>query len=108
MKTLRTYKFLNPDRPLAPKDITLPLFRGWLSISLINAHGSKKSPHFKDTLKRIPDPFVIGVESSACLAVFANLICPALIVFGFWVRLAIMPILGIALSGFLIVQAANA
>ncbi len=85
----------------------LLIFRVLLSISLFNTHGLKKILDFEGTLEHIPDPFGFGSEFSAYMAVFANIICPVFVAFGLFTRAAILPIIGITLSGFFIVHATD-
>jgi putative oxidoreductase len=67
----------------------------------------KKILDFEGTLQHIPDPFGFGSEFSAYMAVFANVICPVFVVLGLFTRAAILPIVGITLSGFFIVHASD-
>ena len=87
--------------------VALFIFRVLLSISLFNTHGLKKILDFEGTLQHIPDPFGFGSEFSAYMAVFANVICPVFVIMGLFTRVAILPIVGITLSGFFIVHAAD-
>ena len=87
--------------------MSLFVFRILLSISLFNTHGLKKILDFEGTLQHIPDPFGFGSEFSAYMAVFANVICPIFVVLGLFTRAAILPIVGITLSGFFIVHASD-
>jgi putative oxidoreductase len=91
----------------AKTSIALLVFRVLLSISLFNTHGLKKILDFEGTLQHIPDPFGFGSEFSAYMAVFANVICPVFVVLGLFTRAAILPIVGITLSGFFIVHASD-
>lgn len=88
-------------------NLALLVFRILLSVSLFNTHGLKKIRDFEGTLEHIPDSFGFGSEFSAYMAVFANVICPVFIIFGLFTRAAILPIVGITLSGFFIVHAAD-
>lgn len=87
--------------------IALLVFRVLLSLSLFNTHGLKKILHFEETLAHIPDPFGFGSELSTYIALFANLVCPVFVVLGLFTRVAILPIVGITLSGFFIVHASD-
>jgi putative oxidoreductase len=69
----------------------------WLRISgslmLLLVHGLPKLLHFQHDLGLIEDPFGIGVRWTLSLAIFAEVLCPILIILGVFTRLATLPIL---------------
>jgi putative oxidoreductase len=87
------------------QDLTLFLFRVFVSLSMINTHGMKKLLDFEGTVAHIPDPIGFGGEVSAIIAIVANIVAPIFVVLGLGTRLAILPILSVTLMGFFIVHA---
>jgi len=85
----------------------LLIFRILLCMSLINTHGIKKAVHFEESIAHIPDPLGLGGEFNVYFAIFANVICPIFVMFGWFTRLAILPILSITLLGFFVVHMAD-
>ncbi|MBZ9780948.1 DoxX family protein [Pseudomonas sp. REP124] len=69
----------------------------WLRISgcllLLSVHGLPKLMHFQHELGVIEDPFGMGATLTLSLAVFAEVLCPVLIMAGVLTRLATVPIL---------------
>ncbi|MGY2260349.1 DoxX family protein [Pseudomonas sp. SDO55104_S430] len=69
----------------------------WLRISgcllLLSVHGLPKLMHFQHELGVIEDPFGMGATLTLSLAVFAEVLCPVLIMAGVLTRLATLPIL---------------
>lgn len=103
MKTL-IHKILQPGSAFISRDVSLFLFRVAVSVSMINTHGMKKILDFEGTIQHIPDPFGIGGEASAIMAIVANIIAPVFIIFGLGTRLMILPILSVTLIGFFVVH----
>lgn len=104
MKTSLKNKIFSPWYDRLTSNITLLAFRVLVSVSMINTHGMKKLLDFEGTVKHIPDPMGVGGEISAVIAIIANIIAPVFIILGLGTRLAVLPILSVTLTGFLIVH----
>ena len=94
---------INPGR----LHLSLFVYRVLISLSLLNTHGIKKALNFEETLAHIPDPLGIGSTASTYFALLANVVCPVFIVLGFFTRAAIIPVLSITLTGFLVVHVSD-
>jgi len=60
---------------------------------MMMTHGWPKFQRLLETPDRFADPIGLGPEVSLFLAVFAELVCAALIVLGAWTRLVTVPLL---------------
>lgn len=89
------------------KDLILLVFRVLICASLIYVHGIPKITDIEAEIANIPDPFGFGKESAAILAIFANIVCPVLIILGLFSRLATLPILAVTLTGLFIVHGSD-
>jgi putative oxidoreductase len=73
----------------------------WLRVSaalfLLFVHGLPKLLHFNEQLQLIEDPFHLGPAVTLCLAIFAEVACPLLIIAGVLTRLACLPVLCVLL-----------
>jgi putative oxidoreductase len=74
------------------------------SLLLLHVHGLPKVFHFQEELTRIEDPFGMGPYMSLIPAIVAEVICPILIILGWWSRLACLPIIGVLLVAMLVVH----
>jgi putative oxidoreductase len=74
------------------------------ALFLLGVHGLPKLLNFSAELQRIEDPFHLGAHLTLILAIFAEVLCPLLIVAGVFVRLACLPILFVLLVALLIVH----
>ncbi len=83
----------------------LMLFRISVALELFIVHGLKKIGVGVSVTEVIPNPFAIPDSINQFLAISANTVLPFFIVFGFLTRLAILPILGITLTGYFVVHA---
>lgn len=85
MKIIRTLQldFL-PRNP----DVALLVLRLWLGLSLLILHGSGKLTGFSQMSGNFPDPLGVGSTASLALAVFAEVLCAALLVIGLFTRAA--------------------
>lgn len=86
-----------PDAGLLFLRISGGLFLLWV-------HGLPKLLDFSAQLSLIEDPFHLGARLTLCLAIFAEVLCPLLIVAGLLVRLACLPILFVLLVALLVVH----
>ncbi|WDR34286.1 DoxX family protein [Pseudomonas serboccidentalis] len=71
---------------------------------LLWVHGLPKLLDFTAQLQLIEDPFHLGAHLTLCLAIFAEVLCPLLIVGGVLARLACLPILFVLLVALLVVH----
>ena len=60
---------------------------------LLWVHGLPKLLYYSAELQNIEDPFHLGANLTLMLAIFAEVVCPLLIVGGLLVRLACLPVL---------------
>jgi putative oxidoreductase len=74
------------------------------ALFLLGVHGLPKLLNFSAELQRIEDPFHLGAHLTLILAIFAEVLCPLLIVAGVFVRLACLPILFVLLVALLVVH----
>lgn len=74
------------------------------SLLLLQVHGLPKLMHFNAQLQLIEDPFGLGAGLTLCLAIFAEVICPLLIMLGLCTRLACLPIVFLLLVALLVVH----
>ena len=74
------------------------------ALFLLAVHGLPKLLDYSAELQRIEDPFHLGAHLTLILAIFAEVLCPLLIIAGVLVRLACLPILFVLLVALLIVH----
>lgn len=67
-------------------------------------HGLPKLLDFTAQLQLIEDPFHLGAHLTLILAIFAEVLCPLLIIAGVLARLACLPILFVLLVALLVVH----
>ena len=73
---------------LANPELGLLILRLWLGLTMMINHGIPKLMHFNETAANFPDPLGVGAKISLGLAVFAEVGCSALLVVGFFTRMA--------------------
>ncbi|WP_285420031.1 DoxX family protein [Pseudomonas sp. efr-133-TYG-5] len=86
------------------QDLGLLFLRVSGGLFLLGVHGLPKLLDFSAQLQLIEDPFHLGARLTLSLAIFAEVLCPLLIVAGVLVRLACLPILFVLLVALLIVH----
>lgn len=86
------------------QDIGLLFLRVSGGLFLLWVHGLPKLLNFNAQLQQIEDPFHLGAHLTLCLAIFAEVLCPLLIVAGVLARLACLPILFVLLVALLVVH----
>jgi putative oxidoreductase len=86
------------------RDVGLLFLRVSAGLFLLWVHGLPKLLNYSIELQRIEDPFHLGANLTLMLAIFAEVLCPLLIVIGVLVRLACLPILVVLLVALLIVH----
>jgi putative oxidoreductase len=73
---------------LANPELGLLILRGWLGLTMLINHGIPKLMKFNELSASFPDPLGVGTKVSLLLAVFAEVLCAALLVVGFFARFA--------------------
>lgn len=86
------------------RDIGLLFLRVSGGLFLLWVHGLPKLLDFTVQLQLIEDPFHLGAHLTLILAIFAEVLCPLLIVAGVLARLACLPILFVLLVALLVVH----
>ena len=87
------------------QDFGLLFLRVSGGLFLLWVHGLPKLLNYNAQLQVIEDPFHLGVNATLMLAIFAEVLCPLLIIAGVLVRLACLPILAVLLIALLVVHA---
>ncbi|WP_460136707.1 DoxX family protein [Pseudomonas sp. S1_E04] len=86
------------------QDQGLLFLRASGALFLLWVHGLPKVLNYSEQLKLIEDPFHLGAHITLLLAIFAEVLCPVLIVAGVLVRLACLPILAVLLIAMVVVH----
>jgi putative oxidoreductase len=86
------------------QDLGLLFLRVSGALFLLWVHGLPKLLNYSEQLKLIEDPFHLGVHVTLLLAIFAEVLCPLLIIAGMLVRLACLPILAVLLIAMVVVH----
>ncbi|AZF26490.1 DoxX family protein [Pseudomonas sp. R2-60-08W] len=86
------------------QDVGLLFLRVSGALFLLWVHGLPKLLNYSDQLKLIEDPFHLGAPLTLLLAIFAEVLCPLLIIAGVWTRLACLPILAVLVIALLVVH----
>lgn len=86
------------------QDLGLLFLRVSGGLFLLWVHGLPKLLNYSAQLQNIEDPFHLGANATLMLAIFAEVLCPLLIIVGVLVRLACLPILCVLLIALLIVH----
>ena len=86
------------------QDLGLLFLRISGALFLLGVHGLPKVLNYSEQLKLIEDPFHLGAHVTLLLAIFAEVLCPLLIVAGLLVRLACLPILAVLVIALLVVH----
>jgi putative oxidoreductase len=86
------------------RDAGLLFLRVSGGLFLLWVHGLPKLLDFSVQLQLIEDPFHLGSHLTLMLAIFAEVVCPLLIVAGVLARLACVPILFVLLVALLVVH----
>jgi len=74
------------------------------SLLLLAVHGLPKLLNMQAELTLIEDPLGLGPSVTLCLAIFAEVLCPLLIILGPFTRLATLPILAVLLVSLVLVH----
>ena len=89
---------------LQKPDLGLLFLRVSGALFLLWVHGLPKLLNYSEQLKLIEDPFHLGPHVTLLLAIFAEMLCPLLIMAGVLVRLACLPILAVLLIAMVVVH----
>ncbi|AJE23747.1 Hypothetical protein Achr_f490 (plasmid) [Azotobacter chroococcum NCIMB 8003] len=75
---------VHPMSPIDRSSVWALLFmRVGAALLLLQVHGLPKLLHWQSELQRIEDPFGLGAAPTLALAVFAEVLCPLLLILGF-------------------------
>jgi putative oxidoreductase len=94
-------KIFAPEQSSVLTDLALLTVRLWLGLTIFLNHGLAKLKGFSDMAPHFPDPIGLGHSASLGLAVFAEVVCAALLAVGLVTRLAALVLainLGVAFS----------
>lgn len=86
------------------QDLGLLFLRASGALFLLFVHGLPKLLDFKAQLALIEDPFHMGATLTLSMAIFAEVLCPLLILTGVLVRLACLPVLFLLLVALVVVH----
>ena len=75
------------------RDVGLLVLRVGVGVMMIVGHGYPKWLHYAEKAGSFPDPLGVGAGTSLSLAIFAELVCSALVVVGLATRFAAIPLL---------------
>ncbi|SOE95692.1 putative oxidoreductase [Burkholderia sp. D7] len=99
------------DSELAPvpvlsrtADAALLFLRLAASVLLLIVHGLPKAMHYSSQLAVIEDPLHLGKTLTLSFAIFAEVLCPVLMIAGIATRLAALPIIVITLMALTLVH----
>lgn len=71
---------------------------------MLIAHGWPKFSGYTEVLERFPDPIGFGVPVALSLAIFAEVLCAALVVLGLFSRLALIPLIITMVVAFFVIH----
>jgi putative oxidoreductase len=74
-------------------DIGLLFLRVCASVLLLIVHGLPKIEHYRREAAVIEDPFHFGKKATMAFAIFAEVICPVLMIAGIATRLSALPVM---------------
>ncbi|MDD0842722.1 DoxX family protein [Pseudomonas sp. Gutcm_11s] len=98
--------------PSFPPSLALPASPPWgllllrvgAALLLLLVHGLPKALDWSGELQRIEDPFGLGAALTLSLALFAEVLCPLLLILGIWARLACLPVMAVLLVSLAVVH----
>lgn len=100
MKRLQ-HLLLFSDAGSTRNNIALLVFRILISAELIFVHGLKKIGIGVDVAEVVPNPLHLPEILNSSVAIFANLVAPAFVVFGLGTRIASLLVLCVTMTGLL-------
>lgn len=74
-------------------DIGLLFLRICASVLVLIVHGLPKIGHYRREAAAIEDPFHLGRKVTIAFAIFAEVVCPGLVIVGIATRLCALPIM---------------
>ena len=86
-------------------NLSLLVFRIAISMELILVHGLKKIGVGAASSEHVPNPLHLPDVLNHGFASAANLLFPILVILGFFTRIAVLPILAVTFTGYLVVHA---
>ncbi|MGQ7935971.1 DoxX family protein [Paraburkholderia sp. D1E] len=99
------------DSKLAPTSVpsftasaALLFLRVAASVLLLVVHGLPKATHYSSQLAVIEDPLHLGKTLTLGIAIFAEVLCPVLMIAGIATRLAALPMMVITLMALTLVH----
>jgi putative oxidoreductase len=101
---LTTPRFGSVSHALTLLGIGLLFMRVSAALLLLQVHGLPKLLNWSTELQRIEDPFGLGASLTLGLAVFAEVLCPLLLILGVYARLACLPVLAVLAVAVVIVH----
>lgn len=101
-KLIQTITNTNPEGTIT--HVSLLIFRILLSLELIVAHGLKKIGMGVSEVEQVPNPLHLPEAFNSLFADAANLVFPVFVIFGFFTRIAVLPILAVTLTGYFILH----
>lgn len=101
-KLIQTITDTDPEGKLT--HVSILIFRVLLSVELIVAHGLKKIGVGVSKAEHIPNPLQLPEAFNSLFADAANLVFPVFVIFGFFTRIAVLPILAVTLTGYFILH----
>lgn len=84
--------------------LAMLFFRVLLSVELMIAHGLKKVGVGVAAAETVPNPLGLPDGLNQSMAIAANLVFPWFIMAGLFTRLAVLPVLGVTLTGYFILH----
>lgn len=103
----RLFKLLQVARLPAAGDWGMLILRVVFGFFMIGGHGWRKMMRFSDIAPDFYNLFGIGGPASLTLAVFAEVICAALVIIGLGTRLAVVPLIITMLVAILLVKSGD-
>jgi putative oxidoreductase len=84
--------------------VALLFMRVSTALLLLHVHGLPKLLNWQREVQLIEDPFGLGASLTLGLAVFAEVLCPLLLIAGVFARLACLPVLAVLLVAVAVVH----
>lgn len=85
--------------PRSP-DVGLLVLRLWLGLTMLLNHGVTKMMNFDSLAPKFADPLNFGSATSLALAIFAEVVCSLLVIFGLVTHVALLPLIFLLIVAF--------
>lgn len=95
---------ISEPAPSRTADAALLFLRVAASVLVLIVHGLPKALHYSSQLAAIEDPLHLGKTLTLSFAIFAEVLCPVLMIAGIATRLAALPIIVITLMALTLVH----